>query len=449
MKEFEQIIIKNLLENGTYFNKVFGILKSKYFTDSGCQETFNLIKKYYCDYKQVPNLTELVSLIKDTADEERRKNIAITLKEIRNTENVKNFDFLCNETLSFVKDALYLDALSIGAEGLQKKSDSLKLKAQQILDERAKVTLDDKIGLDYDDIDEMIKYFSEKNIGILSQHKELNKRLGTGFLPGTLSVILAGQSVGKSLFMGDLISGMLLNGKNVLLVSLEMSDFEMMRRIYANTLNIDANAFNDLSKTDGEKRLLDRDPITKDYILKQFNNVKLSGIGKFFVKDYPAGSFTALQLENLVLKYQNEKNIKFDCIFIDYLGIMKSDLVSPSVGLYSYLKSIGEEVRATAKKLNLPIISASQLNRCLDINTIIKTKNGEKYLKDIKRCDLIQTHNGWVKVLNTSKVTLKKTLKIKTARGKTIIVSYDHRIPTNRGLLNAKSLKINDKLVTL
>ena len=53
----------------------------------------------------------------------------------------------------------------------------------------------------------MIWYFSERNIGILTEHAEFNKRLGTGFLPGTLSVICAAQGVGKSLLMCDLISG--------------------------------------------------------------------------------------------------------------------------------------------------------------------------------------------------------------------------------------------------
>jgi hypothetical protein len=85
--------------------------------------------------------------------------------------------------------------------------------------------------------------------------------------------------------------------------------------------------------------------------------------GKFFVKEYPAGSFSALMLADLVDKFRVEKNIKFDCIFIDYLGIMKSDLISPNAGLYSYVKSIGEEVRGQAVKLGIPIISASQLNR--------------------------------------------------------------------------------------
>ena len=68
-------------------------------------------------------------------------------------------------------------------------------------------------------------------------------------------------------------------------------------------------------------------------------------------------------LSDLVEKFKTEKDIDFDIIFIDYLGIMKSDLVSPAAGLYSYIKSIGEEVRAQAVKLHLPIVSCSQLNR--------------------------------------------------------------------------------------
>jgi hypothetical protein len=92
--------------------------------------------------------------------------------------------------------------------------------------------------------------------------------------------------------------------------------------------------------------------------------MKTSGTcGKFYVKDYPSGSFSPLMLEALVESYKIEKGVKFDIVFVDYLGIMKSDLLSPSAGLYSYIKSIAEETRASAKKMDVPIVSASQLNR--------------------------------------------------------------------------------------
>ena len=169
----------------------------------------------------------------------------------------------------------------------------------------------------------------------------------------------------NTLLMTDLISGLIKQGKNILLISLEMADKEMMKRIHANAMDLPINSLLDLSKTEGEKaKITERPLIDKQQVIDAYNRLKTSGsCGKFFVKDYPSGAFSALMLEQLVESYQIEKNIKFDIVFIDYLGIMKSDIKSPNTGLYEYVKSIAEEVRASAKKLQLPIVSASQLNR--------------------------------------------------------------------------------------
>lgn len=367
--KFEHILLKKLIYSSEYFSKVINILKSNQFKNIGNQELFKLIKNYYKDYSSLPSLTELVASVKNVQNSEIRNQIVESLQGIAATEEVKNVQFMIDETVSWVRDAMYLKALEIGSEGLMKKDDALKLKAQQILDERAKISVDSDLGLDFDDIDAMIAYYSERNVGILSQHKELNKRLGTGFLPATLSVILAASGVGKSLLMTDLISGQLNKNKNILLVSLEMADKEIMKRVHANALNLPINNLSDLSKTEEQIRQLEqedrvRESLSKDRVKDAYNRMKTSGnCGRLFIKDYPAGSFSALQLEALCQSYKNEKNVTFDIIYIDYIGIMKSDLVSPGAGLYSYLKSIGEEVRASAKRLNVPIVSASQLNR--------------------------------------------------------------------------------------
>ena len=364
MTEFEQILLKKLTHNGEFFSKVMPILKKKYFNDIGNQELFGLVKEYYAEYHNVPTLTELVAKVKNVSNQEIRNSIISSLQRISSTEEVQNIQFLCDETVSWVKDSMYMEALQLGSDGLMKKDDNLKMKAQKILDDRAKISIDSDLGLDFDDIDTMIEYYSERMSGIKTQHKELNKRLGAGFLPGTLSVILAASGVGKSLLMTDLISGMIKNGKNILLISLEMADKEIMKRVHANAMDLPINSLLDLAKTPGELQQLERPFIDKQQILSAYNKMKTSGnCGKFFVKDYPSGAFSPLMLEQLVESYHIERDIKFDIIFVDYIGIMKSDLLSPSAGLYSYIKSIAEEVRATAKKLELPIVSASQLNR--------------------------------------------------------------------------------------
>lgn len=369
MKEFEYVILNKLCNSTEYFNKAIPILQPKYFEDIGNQHVLKIIKEYYKEYKEVPSLTEVISKVKDIQSAEMRENIKTSLGAIYTVQESKNLDFIVNETLNYVKDQMYLEALRIGSDGLTNKSDELKLKAQQILDERAKLNIDSDLGLDFDDINVMIEYYSERGIGIRTQHKEFNKRLGVGFIPGTISLIMATAGIGKSLLMTDLISGMLKKGKNALLISLEMADKEIMKRVHANALDLPINSLIDLSRSPKELEKIKKDDpshefVSKEMILKSYEKMKSENkVGKLFVKDYPSGSFTPLMLESLIESYKLERGITFDIVFIDYVGIAKSDLVSPSVGLYSYIKSIVEEFRASAKKLKLPIISASQLNR--------------------------------------------------------------------------------------
>lgn len=448
---FEEILLKSLIYDGSFFNKVFNLLKTDYFKNIGNKEVFKLLKKYYTEYKERPSEVALVTMVKDIPNAEMRKSIVESLKTVSKTELNSNTEFMCDETVKFIKDAIYYKGLELGADGLMNKDESKMKKAQAMFEEMSKVQIDSDLGLDFDNIEAQIEYYSKREYGIKTQHKSINKRLGSGFLPGTLNVILAAQGVGKSLLMCDLISGMLQNSKNVLMVSLEMSENEMLKRIQANVFDIGVNTFRDLAKTENEIKQLDRPETTKDMIMNAYQKFKMSGTcGKFFVKEYPAGSFSALMLADLVDKFRVEKDIKFDCIFIDYLGIMKSDLVSANSGLYSYVKSIGEEVRAQAVKLGVPIISASQLNRCFSINTEVITDKGKKKVKDLKVGEkVLTTNNNYNIIQNITNSELKRAFKIKTKLGKEIIVSEDHRIPTDKGLMTIRhGLTIGSKVRT-
>ena len=323
---FEFLILKSLIHDGEFFNKCFTLLKTEYFKEFGNKELFKLLKNYYADYHERPQEVALAALIKNVSNVETRKTIVESLKKLNSLEFEKNTQFMCNETVKFIKDAIYYKALELGSEGLMNKDEAKMKKAQSMFEEMSKVQIDSNLGLDFDDIETQIEYYSKRDSGIKTQHKSINKRLGSGFLPGTLNVILAAQGVGKSLLMCDFISGMLLKNKNILMVSLEMSENEMLKRIHANVFNIDVNSFRDLSKTQGELDTLERMPTSKEKILEAYNNIKIQGsCGKLFIKEYPAGSFSALMLSDLVEKFKTEKDIDFDIIFIDYLGIMKSD----------------------------------------------------------------------------------------------------------------------------
>lgn len=427
MNDFETIILKSLLSNQEYFAKVIPILKKNYFKNFGNSKVFEILKDLYFKYEKVPNVTELVASVKNIPSEEVRKEIKESLTKLKDFDNTSNLQFLLDETVTFVKDALYLEALEIGSDGLMKRDESLKLKAEAIMDERAHVHIDDDLGLAFDDIDEMIEYFSESKIGIMTNSKMMNYRLGTGFLPGTLSLFASASGGGKSLMIANIATGLLKDNKNILLVSLEMSDRETMKRVYANALDLPINSFSDLSKSQSQLDRYNRPITSKEQIIASYNNAKMSGkIGKLFIKEYAPGTFSSLQLESLVKDYELQKGVKFDIVFVDYLGIMKSDRISSSAGLYTYVKSIAEELRACAIKLKLPIISAQQLNRTAVNNKEADNSSISDSLGSVMTADFIMFLLQNEKMKENSEICMKVTKNRFNGRTDTWLMGVDY-----------------------
>lgn len=412
---FEHILLQKLLNDKEFFSKVIPILKDRYFTSIGNAKIFDLMFKYYSDYQNIPTMTEVIAQVKNIPNQETRRSIVQELQSISKTEIVQNTEFMINETVDFAKNAIFTEALILGSDALVDKSEEKILKSKQLMEEMSKISVNSDLGLDFDDIESMIEYYQKKDIGVRTIHDSINKRIGTGFLPGTLSIILAAAGIGKSLLMTDILSGQLKMGKNILLISMEMQDRELMKRVHANALDLPINGIKEMS------------PDAIRMVKERFKTN-----GKLFVKDYPAGSFSPLMLDSLLDSYKNEKGIEFDIVYLDYLGIMKSDLLSPSAGLYSYIKSITEETRAIATKRQIPIVSANQLNRCLDINTVIKTNNSSVRLNNIKVGQKLADKKEVQEVMYNGK---QQCYEIKTKSGKTLICSKNHKIPTNKGTM--------------
>ena len=139
---------------------------------------------------------------------------------------------------------------------------------------------------------------------------EYFNKITKGGLPNkTLNIALAGTGVGKSLFMCHFASSVLLQGRNVLYITMEMAEERIAERVDANLLNVDIQQLAQLPKMMFENKITDLSKKTQ---------------GKLIVKEYPtasahAGHFRAL-LNDLALK----KNFRPEIIFIDYLNICTS-----------------------------------------------------------------------------------------------------------------------------
>lgn len=345
---FEALLVKTSLERQDYFNKIKPVLNKNVFNNHYYFELFDMIKKHYDLYKVLPSIPEIHLQIREhpkKEDREKLSQLIFTLGAV----NLIPRDFMDDYTVRYIKNQMFEKALIIGADFVDKKDEKSKQKAKDLIDESQKITLNSNLGDTFSDYEARLEYYQNPEKGLTyTDFKAFNDCLGGGMLPGTLNIFLAPPGIGKSMMLSFSMSDFMKQGKNVLLISMEMSNFEFLKRVDANLLDI---PIYELSL-----------PSRKDEIISKFNALKKLNYGELYVQNYPPNSFSAYTLEALLDLY-DANNIKIDIIMLDYLGLMKSDKLDANVGLYSYYKTIGEEVRAVAKQLNKVVISCSQLNR--------------------------------------------------------------------------------------
>ena len=234
--------------------------------------------------------------------------------------------------------------------------------------------------------------------------------------------------VGKSLFMCHVASSVLLQGKNVLYITMEMAEEKIAERIDANLLDVAIQNIVDLPKSTFENK------VTKLAAKTQ---------GTLIIKEYPTASAHSGHFKALLSELALKKSFRPDIIFIDYLNICASSRYKSgmSVNSYSYIKSIAEELRGLAGESEVPIVSATQTTRsgyCLDLKTQVQTQQGMKELSNIQVGDLVLSNTGYNEVLNVFPKSKKKSYKITLEDGKEIICSEEHLFPTQNGEMNIK-----------
>lgn len=342
----ENLIIQYLLKDKSYFRQVYPYLKKEHFEKIEQQEIFNSISKYYNKYKEIPSIREIATELKTLKESDLRTNIISVFKKIISSKDEVKEEYLKDKTEEHIRNKEFMDFLISSAESIQRGDIDLS-KALNDVQEINKISLQENIGVDYEDIDPRLDYYKTRLKGFKTGLPLLDKVLGGGFRRKTLNIISAKSGGGKSLFGSSIASSMLLNGYNILIVTLEMSDYEYLKRIDANVLDININDFYALDNT---------------VIKQKFEAIK-ENIGVLKSIEYPAGRFSALQLENLLDSLRNTEDFIPDVIVIDYLSLMKSDRYSSITNSNQYYTSIAEDVRSIAQTRSIPILTFSQITR--------------------------------------------------------------------------------------
>jgi len=346
----ESLILENLLNDEHYCSVVGIFLQPEYFKETSEKQVFieiqNHIKKYN-EAPSVPSLSQILSERKDLSQPIYEKCIE-TLDRL-GKEKSDDPEWLLLETEKWAKDqAVYngiVESISI-LEGKDKKAS--KNVIPEILTEALAVSLDKSIGHSYlENGEDRWNFYHKTETKIPFEMVMLDKITNGGISPKTLTVLLGGTGVGKTLVKTHLTSQYLKQGLDVLYITMEMAEERIAERIDANLMDVELHDLHRMDKKTFAKKLYD---------IKN---------GKLVIKEYPTAGAHVGNFRALIRELKIKKDFTPQVIVLDYLNICSSSRVkwAANMNTYIYIKSIAEEVRGLAVECNVPIITSSQLNR--------------------------------------------------------------------------------------
>ena len=348
----EEQILSNLIHNEEYCRKVIPFINHSYFSDFKEKMIIEEITAFFNKYNK-PISSDVLKIELSNRSDITDKQLSDVIANVGAlpTEEA-NQDWLVEHTEKFCKDKAVYNAILESIRIIDGKDDKRTQEAiPNILSEALAVSFDNHVGHDYlDDAQDRFDFYHRVEEKLEFDLDLFNKITKGGFSKKTLNVILAGTGVGKSLFMCHVAASTLMQGKNVLYITMEMAEERIAERIDANLLNLSMD----------ELKVVDRKVFNT-----RLDKIAKKTQGKLIVKEYPtagahSGHFRAL-LEELKIK----KDFMPDLIVIDYLNICASARLKmgANVNSYTYVKTIAEELRGLAVEYNVPMLSATQTTR--------------------------------------------------------------------------------------
>ena len=348
----ERTTLSNLVYNEPYARKVLPFIKPEYFANRHERVVFEEINKFVEKYGNQPTKEALSIELDNRKDlnEDEFKSVLDIVQTLSNAE--VDMQWLVDTTEKFCKDKAVYNAILSGIQIIEGKDKQHTAEAiPNILSDALAVAFDQNVGHDYvENGEERYEFYHKKEEKLEFDLDYFNKITKGGLPQKTLNIAIAGTGVGKSLFMCHMAASTLMQGKNVLYITLEMAEERIAERIDANLMNITMDDLHELPK----KMFTDR-----------LSKIQTKTNGKLIIKEYPTESAHSGHFRSLMKELALKKSFKPDIIFIDYLNICASSRFkgNANVGSYFYIKAIAEELRGLAVEHNVPIMSATQTTR--------------------------------------------------------------------------------------
>jgi len=338
---FENILIYNALIDSEYLSSIIQYIDSSFFTDKNVGKVINCISSFFKERGTIPSINEIKARL---ITEDEKKALTEVKSKLAQLQGPFNKEELISNTEKFLKERFVYKTILNVAENFSDQTFSIE---EVLVDfEKAyNITLKENLGHWYfEDVEKHVKDLVAVYNPIPTGWKFFDDKTEGGLFPKTLTVFAGQVNVGKSIVLGNIATNMLLADKNVLLISLEMSEFMYSKRISTQLTQI----------PHGDLKLYVNE------LQEQLDHIKKNLNGRLIIKEYPPKTITVRQIDSFIAKLKH-KGFVPDIVVIDYINLIHP--VAKNLNSYETVKEIAEHLRALAFKYNIPFVSATQLNR--------------------------------------------------------------------------------------
>jgi replicative DNA helicase len=353
MSDITNSIIQGCLYNDDYMRGVIPHIELRYFEEDSHRIVYEALSQYVEKYNKSPSIDAIGIAINkrdDITDEIYQESRTLLVEmDSRKNETIEK-DWLTDETESWCKErdlilAIQRSIMIVRGEDKEMTVNSLP----ELLQKSLSISFDQSIGHDFlEDAECRYDFYNEALQRVPFDIDYFNKITKGGTPNKTLNIIMGGTGGFKSGTMCHFAASNLFAGKNVLYITLELSEERVAERIDANMLDCEMDYLKDMDR--------------EEYVRK-INAIKQQTSGRLIIKEYPTASAHAGHFRHLLRELSLKKDFKADIIYIDYLNICASSRCRGGENSYTLVKSIAEEIRGLAVEFDVPIWSATQTNR--------------------------------------------------------------------------------------
>jgi replicative DNA helicase len=335
---FENILMYHSLTDSGYLSTIADVVQPEFFKSRDIANIFTIIKEFNETRHQLPTTTEIKQYLVTDDQKDSFKRLVTSFSEL---DKNLNKDELMENTEQFLKEKAVYHTMLQAAEDISRGDVDTSVILTKF-EKSCNISLVTDLGLGVKtNIDTIIEDLTNVEDKIPSTWEWLDDSLDGGFLAcGKSLYVFAGETnIGKSIFLGNVAANIAGQGKNVLLITLEMSELLYARRICTKISKIPM------------KEMAVNGPSLRAAIKES--------PGSIYIKEFPPSTITPNQIKAFCKKFQDQ-GIRLDAIVIDYLNLIHSPIGNNS---YERIKNVTEQIRAISYTFECPIISATQLNR--------------------------------------------------------------------------------------